>query len=151
MSIWRLSMKKIILLAALSSISFTCYANGLAIALNMSGCSSFTSGNLTGCFQNNTDANLTNYHLKQTLIFENGTSEENISNLGALQPNFFSVISTSTTELNKEKISSAWFAVITGDATLYNTIPGCTIEFTPSGISRSIVGIYKVGESIYCK
>lgn len=87
-------IKKLFSILVLSSFSFTCLASTWpVISLNESGCSAITKGNLTACFLNKTSGHLDEYMLKQTFIYENGEAMEMVSNLGAMQPNNFAVMS----------------------------------------------------------
>lgn len=143
-------MKRILVTLFFLSQSFSCFA-GTTASFNVPDCMAITKGNLIACFQNKTDHHLNDYQMKETLIYEDGSFEENIAGLGGMQPGHFTVVTTSSLELQKNKISSIWFSIIKGNIFQYKALPGCNAEFTPTSISKSMLTIFEVNGNLYCK
>lgn len=122
-----------------------------SISINEEDCSAITKGNVNVCFHNTTSGNLGDYQLLETIIHQDGSSDQSILNLAALQTHFFTVVSTSSDELSKHKVASIWYAVIRGDANTYNTVPGCITEITSVATSKQLLTIAQGKNNLYCK
>jgi hypothetical protein len=147
-------MKKMIFFAVLSCLSNASYAQSsvpISETMGESSCYSTTKGNLTGCFYNHTNESLDGYDMAMNLLYEDGSFISSLAGQGGTRPSSFTVISTSSLELKKNKIVSVSFSIVRGSAMYYQVMPGCSTEFTPTSISKSVISIYKNKNGLHCK
>lgn len=142
-------MKNIIYALALFSLSVSCYAD---VVLNMPSCSSIANGNLTGCFKNESLTQLDAYEIVMTTLYTDGSSDITTSSLSATQPKNFAVVSMLSSDLEKRKIASLSVSIAQGDGYRYQVMPGCSMQFTPTTISTSVLSIHSAGHNnLYCR
>lgn len=148
-------MRKLLLLALLSFMSFTAIS-ATETVLGKTECSpNAANHNLTVCINSGKDTRDVEYLLYEQDVYKDGTHEESIV---ALQNNAeqdsYAVMSTSTKDMNKKQIVKSSFSIILGDIYKHRSFVGCYAEITPTSVSKSVLQInkYNNGNSadIYC-
>ncbi len=147
-----IGMKKIILFVSSCLLAMTSVTSYAFYDANFAAkdCASYANGNLTVCFQNMSNESMAGYQLLGIDLFTDGTYSQYVSGLSANQPNQFIDISTSSLQVKQHKVSKLTFSIAKGDGNSYRIMPGCTIEITPSSVSKSLLMIHKNGEYLYC-